>query len=80
MSDLPPLIPVLPEHIAQLYQGLLKSEARHFQDYLQLAQGFADVSSVEINVPQRVEAFLQADAELITSEDGEFRFHSGVPG
>lgn len=74
------LIPVLPEHIAQLYQGLLKSEARHFQDYLQLAQGFADVSSVEINVPQRVEAFLQADAELITSEDAEFRFHSGVPG
>ena len=74
------LIPVLPRHIAQLYQSLLKSESRHFQDYLQLARGFAETSSVEINVQQRIEDFLQADAELINSVDTEFRFHSGVPG
>ena len=74
------LIPVLPGHIAQLYQSLLKSESRHFQDYLQLARGFAEASAVEINVQQRIEDFLQADAELINSIDTEFRFHSGVPG
>ena len=73
------LIPVLPEHIAQLYQSLLKSEARHFKDYLQLAQGFAEASSTDINVPDRIEAFLQTDAQLVTSGDAEFRFHSGVP-
>ncbi|MEE6247525.1 MAG: tRNA isopentenyl-2-thiomethyl-A-37 hydroxylase MiaE, partial [Pseudomonadota bacterium] len=71
--------PVLPEHIALLYQNLLKSEARHFKDYLQLAQGFAEASSLDINVPDRIEAFLQTDAQLITSGDAEFRFHSGVP-
>lgn len=74
------LIPVLPEHIAQLYESLLKSEARHFKDYLQLAQGFAEASSTDINVPDRIEAFLQTDAQLVTSGDVEFRFHSGVPG
>ena len=73
------LIPVLPDEIGQLYQSLLKSEARHFQDYLSLAEGFAQSLSMDIDIPQRVEMFLQADAELISTEDTEFRFHSGVP-
>ena len=73
------LIPVLPEAIGQLYQSLLKSEARHFKDYLSLAEGFAQLLSKDIDIPQRVEMFLQTDAELISTEDTEFRFHSGVP-
>ncbi len=74
------LIPVLPEPVAQLYRSLLKSEARHFQDYLHLAEGFAAANDVGPDVQQRVALFLQADADLIHSVDNDFRFHSGVPG
>lgn len=73
------LIPVLPHAIGQLYQSLLKSEARHFQDYLTLAEGFAESLCQDVDIPQRLEMFLRADAELISTEDTEFRFHSGVP-
>ena len=73
------LIPVLPETIGQFYNSLLKSEARHFQDYLALAENLAESSPQDIDVSQRVDLFLQADAELISTADSEFRFHSGVP-
>jgi tRNA-(ms[2]io[6]A)-hydroxylase len=73
------LIPVLPDAIGQLYKSLLKSEARHFQDYLDLARDFARFVEKDIDIPQRIEVFLQADAELISTADTEFRFHSGVP-
>ena len=73
------LIPVLPETIGQFYNSLLKSEARHFQDYLALAENLAESSPQDIDVSQRVDLFLQADAELISTTDSEFRFHSGVP-
>ena len=68
------LIKVLPEPLAKLYQQLVHSEARHFQDYLGLADAYAceDISN-------RVTAFLEKDAQLITSADEEFRFHSGQP-
>ena len=73
------LIPVLPHAIGQLYQSLLKTEARHFKDYLTLAEGFAESLCQDVDIPQRLEMFLRADAELISTEDTEFRFHSGVP-
>lgn len=73
------LIPVLPEAIGQFYNSLLKSEARHFQDYLALAESLAESSPQDIDVSERVDLFLQADAELISTADSEFRFHSGVP-
>lgn len=73
------LIPVLPEAIGQFYNSLLKSEARHFQDYLALAENLAESSPQDIDVSERVDLFLQADAELISTADSEFRFHSGVP-
>jgi tRNA 2-(methylsulfanyl)-N6-isopentenyladenosine37 hydroxylase len=66
------LAQVLPSPIAPLYQQLINSEARHFTDYLNLAERYGDVTS-------RLPAFLAAEAELITSPDDEFRFHSGVP-
>lgn len=73
------LIPVLPEAIGHFYNSLLKSEARHFQDYLALAENLAESSPQDIDVSERVDLFLQADAELISTADSEFRFHSGVP-
>lgn len=60
--------------VRDLYASLVHSEARHFQDYLQLAEatGVTELTA-------RVERFLAMDAELVTSFDEQFRFHSGVP-
>ena len=69
------LLEVLPEQLASLYRQLVHSEARHFADYLALAEQAAGT-----DITQRVQMFLARDAELITSPDTEFRFHSGVPG
>jgi len=69
------LIEVLPSKMADLYRQLVQSEARHFQDYLQLAHRASNV-----DISPRIEEFLQRDAELIASPDTQFRFHSGVPG
>lgn len=62
------------ERLARYYRYLLKSESRHFEDYLALAQELA-----ADDISQRVAVFRQAEAELITSPDTELRFHSGVP-
>jgi tRNA-(ms[2]io[6]A)-hydroxylase len=68
------LIEVLDEELASFYASLLKSEARHFQVYLDYATQMA-----EGNIDDRVQMFLEMDRELIQSPDPEFRFHSGVP-
>jgi tRNA-(ms[2]io[6]A)-hydroxylase len=69
------LVPVLDEELAEFYASLLKSEARHFTDYLKLA---GDLGSAE-EVAARLPVFLERERELIESADVEFRFHSGVP-
>lgn len=68
------LVPVLDEQLAKFYHSLLRSEARHFEDYLELAE-IAEGGSVE----DRVAFFREKEAELISSPDSQFRFHSGVP-
>lgn len=68
------LCQVLDPDLNDFYQGLLRSEARHFADYLQLAKKF----STE-DLGSRIEIFLQKEAELILNPDPEFRFHSGLP-
>ncbi|QRG78669.1 tRNA isopentenyl-2-thiomethyl-A-37 hydroxylase MiaE [Citrobacter sp. R56] len=68
------LAPYLDEPLQKFYLSLLRSEARHYQDYLALAQ---QVSKVDIT--PRVRFFGEVEATLITSPDDEFRFHSGVP-
>jgi len=68
------LAPYLDEDIARFYVSLLRSEARHYQDYLELAQKLSDT-----DITERVNQFREWEAELITSEDTELRFHSGVP-
>jgi tRNA-(ms[2]io[6]A)-hydroxylase len=66
------LAPHLDEKLASFYQGLLKSEARHYRDYLELAEQ-AGGGSVAI----RVQQFLDIEQKLIEEPDVEFRFHSG---
>ncbi|MDQ2068933.1 tRNA-(ms[2]io[6]A)-hydroxylase [Natronospira bacteriovora] len=68
------LIPRLDEQVGGFYARLLKSEARHFRDYLKLAE-----AANEGPVDDRVALFAEREAELITSPDTQFRFHSGVP-
>jgi len=70
------LAPLLDEELAQFYGSLLRSEARHFKDYLQLAEA----ASSAVEVAERVAVFAGLEQELVQSSDTEFRFHSGVPG
>lgn len=69
------LVPVLDQELATFYGSLLKSEARHFMDYLELARA----ASSEAEVAQRLAVMLVEEQRLIESPDSEFRFHSGVP-
>ena len=62
------------ERLAKYYRYLLKSESRHFEDYLALAQSLS-----ENNIDERVAFFKAVEAELISSPDTELRFHSGTP-
>lgn len=62
------------EKLAKYYKYLLKSESRHYEDYLALAQSISDTP-----IDERVAFFRQVEAELIDSPDTELRFHSGVP-
>ena len=69
------LLPHLDEELSTFYASLLKSESRHFEDYLGLA------AEVDPNEPidARVNLFLSKDKELIETADTELRFHSGSP-
>ena len=62
------------KRLAKYYRYLLKSESRHFEDYLALAQSLAEDS-----IDERVAFFREVEAELISSPDSELRFHSGEP-
>lgn len=68
------LSPYLPAPIAQFYRSLLRSEARHYQDYLALAQDIA-----QTDIQDRIQAFGTWEAELINRIDADFKFHSGIP-
>jgi tRNA-(ms[2]io[6]A)-hydroxylase len=70
------LAPHLDAELSAFYLSLLKSESRHFMDYLKLARGVAD----EEEVAGRLQVLLVAERELIEGVDTEFRFHSGPPG
>lgn len=69
------LAPHLDEDLQKFYLSLLKSEARHYQDYLVLASRAAEGKDIS----ERVQLFLALEKTLIESPDTEFRFHSGVP-
>lgn len=69
------LAPHLDEQLQKFYLSLLKSEARHYQDYLALA---ARVERPEV-IDRQLDKLLDAEAALIQGADAEFRFHSGIP-
>lgn len=66
------LAPHLDATLSDFYTGLLKSEARHYRDYVTLAEQAAGNS-----VEDRVATFLALEQQLIETPDTEFRFHSG---
>lgn len=67
------LAPHLDAELEAFYQSLLKSEARHYQDYLGLAKNAAG----GICLDARITEIAQREQELIEQPDSEFRFHSG---
>lgn len=68
----------LPAPVAALYARLEASEARHFELYLKLADQHARASESGDWQP-RLAQLAEIEAELVTSPDTEFRFHSGIP-
>ena len=67
------LAPHLDAELEKFYMSLLKSEARHYQDYLKLAKTVAGANSID----DRIDLIAQRERELIESPDTQFRFHSG---
>jgi tRNA-(ms[2]io[6]A)-hydroxylase len=65
----------LPDDVRALYEQLERSEARHFEIYLQFAQ--REFAAGEIAT--RLEVIATREAELATQPDRELRFHSGPP-
>jgi tRNA-(ms[2]io[6]A)-hydroxylase len=68
------LAPHVSSELGAFYISLLRSEARHFEDYLTLA---AQISKDDISA--RVEHFGEVEKSLIETPDALFRFHSGAP-
>ena len=68
------IAPFVDAELSAFYVSLLRSEARHFTDYLELAQTIS-----KTDITPRVAYFGQLEAELITSPDDDFKFHSGSP-
>ena len=66
---------IMPIDVSSLYSKLLNSEARHFEDYLEMACNFSSF----LEVQERASCFLDKEWALITSPDPKFRFHSGLP-
>ena len=67
------LAPHLDEELGDFYRSLLKSEARHYQDYLKLAHSYAAGP-----IDDRIALFSEQEAQAVLADDQEFRFHSGV--
>ena len=68
------ILPYLDERLSRFYSSLLKSESRHFMDYLELSWRY---SNKDIN--HRIQKFSEIEAGLILGADSDFRFHSGKP-
>ncbi len=68
------LAPFLDDELQDFYLSLLKSESRHYEDYLKLAKRAAEGNDIS----DRIQLFLNLEKEFIQSADSEFRFHSGV--
>ena len=68
------IAPFLDEELKRFYTFLLKSEARHFEYYLSLAERYSPEP-----ITERIAFFRDKEAELLLAPATEMRFHSGVP-
>lgn len=66
------LAPHLDAELSRFYTFLLRSEARHFEYYLDLARQYAREP-----IDERVAFFRAVEADLVERPDNEVRFHSG---
>jgi tRNA-(ms[2]io[6]A)-hydroxylase len=66
------LAPHLDDELKEFYQSLLKSESRHFEDYLKLARKYSSSP-----IDERINYYSVLEKKLIEAPDQEFRFHSG---
>lgn len=69
------LAPRLRDPLGSFYGALAHSEARHGSLYLKLAEGRARGTDWS----RRLAELAHVEAELVTSPDPQFRFHSGLP-
>ncbi|HAT8702291.1 TPA: tRNA-(ms[2]io[6]A)-hydroxylase [Legionella pneumophila subsp. pneumophila] len=68
------IIPYIEDQdLARFYKTLVKSECRHFEEYLHLAKFYGG------SVDDRISEFLTIENAFILSVDVVFRFHSGLP-
>lgn len=76
------LAPHVDEELGRYYRYLLKSESRHFEDYLSLAHDIAKTAKLtkpKDDIQKRIEHIREVEKNLILTPDELFRFHSGVP-
>lgn len=72
------LLPRLPEKLGSFYAGLIDAEARHFEHHLEFAKSACGLDDDAVN--ERLDEIKALEAQLISTPDDQFRFHSGVPG
>lgn len=65
--------PYVDDELSAFYLSLLKSEGRHYQDYLKLAQQYSPEP-----IDDRVSFFAEIEKDAILTPDDAFRFHSGA--
>lgn len=71
------LVPRLEPRIAEFYRGLQAAEARHQGLYVDLARRYGAATGLDADA--RLLQLAAVEAELVTTPDPQFRFHSGVP-
>ena len=72
------LAPRLEPWLGDFYRGLLASEARHYRDYLALAERYRSGSD-PVDLSARVAALRDVENRLVTAPAEQFQFHSGPP-
>lgn len=76
------LAALVDDELGRYYRYLLKSESRHYEDYLALAMDVAKTAKLknpQEDIQSRIEHIREVEKNLILSPDELFRFHSGVP-
>ena len=76
------LAPLVDDELGRYYRYLLKSESRHYEDYLALAVDVAknhQLKNPEETIQTRIDHIREVEKDLILTPDELFRFHSGVP-